>query len=328
MRPDESCSDEEPLVDTTAALALHSKKTARLQRRQQKKQLARKVHTDIHSLLDLPYVVLLEILSFLEPSDIFTLLQLSRSTRAFILDNETSIATTIKNRRYWVLNQCFPTPLPLEAVPDSARSALLSKEWQDRLRIHRNPYQHIKHIDPLAVCTCMNCVLAWNNLNIILDLAHWQTNFENREPLPIIPRGTNPQWNVKLLDQHAEIVTKAMYSPLAHARILQVHLDTTTRTIIRSGKWRKKGERPTTIRPRLYHLTDVEAASGVDAYLERSGPPSYQPIYMRDNYYHVEAFVPNRKWDKEQQRWQYYSKWPKPHENDLGWVVARFTPRN
>ncbi|RFU26929.1 hypothetical protein B7463_g9400, partial [Scytalidium lignicola] len=325
-KQDDTSSDEEPLVDTTAALPLRSKKTVRLQRRQEKKQSARKVHSDIESLFDLPYEVLLAILSFLAPSDLFSLLQVDNSTRTFILNNEKSIANTIKNRRYWILQQCFPLPLPLEDVPASARSALLSEKWQDRLRIHKNPYQHIKHIDPSAVCTCMSCVLAWNNLNIILDLAHWQTNFESREPLPIIPRGTNPEWNVKLLDQHAEIVTKAMHSPLTHARILQMHLDTTTRTIIRSSKWRRKSDKSTIIRPRLYHLSDAEATSGVDVYLERSGPPSYQPIYMRDNYYNVEAFVPNRKWDKEQKRWQYYSKWPKAHENDLAWLVARFTP--
>lgn len=185
-KQDDGSSDEEPLVDTTAALALHSKKTVRLQKRQQKKQSARKVHSDVHSFLDLPYEVLLVVLSFLPPSDIFTLLRLNQSTRKFILENEASIAHTIKSRRYWVLQQCFPLPVSLENVPDSARPALLSKNWQDRLRIHKNPYQHIKHIDPLTVCTCMSCVLAWNNLNIILDLAHWQSNFEKREPLPII----------------------------------------------------------------------------------------------------------------------------------------------
>jgi hypothetical protein len=183
----------------------------------------------------------------------------------------------------------------------------------------------------------MSCVLAWNNLCIILDLAHWQGNFDNREPLPIIPRGRNPEWNIDLLEKNAEIVTKAMHSPLAHARILQTHLDVTTRTILRTEKYRRKGDNdkpntkdktvpPQPRKPRLYHLTDDEAAAGTDEYLERSGPPSYQPIYMRDNYYSVEAFVPNRKWDKDEQRWHYYSKWPKPHENDLAWLVARFTP--
>lgn len=319
--------DGEPLVDTTAALTLRSKKTARLQKRQAQKESAQKVQSDIESFLDLPHELVLMILSFLQPSDLFRLLQLNHSMRILILENEKSIAESIMRRRYWVLKQCFPLPLALDQVPDAARPALLSDLWQIRLRIHKNPYQHIKHIDPLSVCTCMSCVLAWNNLNIILDLAHWQKYLENREPIPVIPRGRNPEWNVELLNRHADIVTKAMQSSLTYARILETHLDSTNRTIIRSGNWRKKGEKITTPRPRLYHLTDEEVAAGTDEYLERSGPPSFQPIFMRDNYYSVEAFVPNRKWDKDEQRWRYYSQWPRPHENDLSWLVARFMPQ-
>ncbi|KIW71360.1 hypothetical protein PV04_03541 [Phialophora macrospora] len=318
--------EDEPLIDTTAALAKHSKKTARLQKRQQKKQ-ARKVHSEIQSLLDFPQELLLLILGFLEPSDVLTMLHLNKSMRALTIENERSIADDIMRRRYWVLKQCFPLPVPLETLPSVARPALMSEQWQERLRIHKNPYQHIKHIDPSYTCTCMSCVLAWNNLNIILDLAHWQQNLATRVPIPIIPRGTNPEWNVNLLQRHAAIVTKAMKSPLNYARILQLHLETTIRTIIRSGNWRKKGEKTSVPKPRTYHLTDAEAAAGTDNFLERSGPPSYQPIYMRDNYYSVEAFVPNRKWDKEEQKWVYYAKWPRPHENDLNWLVARFTPK-
>ncbi|KAL2393282.1 hypothetical protein ABEF93_002592 [Exophiala dermatitidis] len=337
-----SSDDDQPLIDTTAQLALHSKKTARLQRRQEKKQSARKIRSEIQSILDLPPEILLLILSFLQPSDIYTLLRLNRSMRIFILDNENAIADSIMSRRYWVLLQCFPLPVMLEKVPDIARPVLLSQQWQDRLRIHKNPYQHIKQIDPSTVCTCMSCVLAWNNLCIILDLAHWQPNFDKREPLPIIPRGRNPEWNVDLLEKNAQIVMKAMHNPLAHARILQIHLDVTTRTILRTERWRRDGkekdkiDRPNSrdkilpvqpARPRLYRLTDEDVAAQTDEFLERSGPPSYQPIYMRDNYYNVEAFVPNRKWDRDEHRWHYYSKWPKPHENDLAWLVARFTPK-
>ena len=320
-------SEEEPLIDTTAILALHSKKTARVQRRQQKKHSAQKVHSDIQSFLDLPEELVLIVLSFLRPSDVFTLLRLNHSMQSFVLANERSIASSIMSRRYWILMQCFPPPVALEKVLAEARPALLSEHWQDRLRIHKNSYQHIKQIDPSSICTCMTCVLSWNNLCIILDLAHWQQNLDTREPLPIIPRGRNPEWNTELLDRHARIVTKSLFSPLTYACILQRHLDVTNRTIIRSGNWRKKGEKITAPRPRLYHLTDAEVAAGTDAYLERSGPPNYQPIYMRDNYYSLEAFVPNRKWNKEEKRWQYYSRWPRPHENDLAWLVARFTPK-
>ena len=324
-RKEHLIEDDEPLNDTTAVLPLHSKKTERLQRKQQKKS-RRKVHSDIKSFLDLPSELLIEVLSHLRPSDVVSLLRLSQFSRDFVLENEISIASSIKQRRYWVLHQCFPLPVPLSDVEPFAHSALLSEKWQERMKIHRNPYQHIKHIDPSAVCTCMSCVLAWNNLNIIIDLAHWQTNLSTRQPLPIIPRGRTPEWNVMLLDKHASIVRKAMYSPLTHARILEMHLNTITSTIIRFSKWRKKGENPAIQKTRLYRLRDEDAASETDEYLERGGPPSYQPIYMRDNYYSVEAFVPNRKWDKEEQKWHYYSKWPNPHLNDLSWVVTRFQP--
>ncbi|OAP56889.1 hypothetical protein AYL99_09001 [Fonsecaea erecta] len=320
-------AENEPLVDTTAALALHSKKTARLQKRQQKKQ-ARKVRSNVQSFLDLPQELLSIILSFLQPTDIFNLLLLNQSMRMFILNNERSIADDIMNRRYWILRQCFPPPVSLEQVPSVARPALMNEQRQGRGRIHKIQYQHIKQIDPSNVCTCMSCVLSWNNLNIVLDLAHWQKNLETREPLPVIPPGRNPDWNVQLLDQHAAIVTKATKSPLTYARILQIHLDTIIRTIIRFGKWEKKGDKARKPEPRLYRLTDAEAAAGTDEFLDRKGPPSYQPLYMRDNYYTVGAFVPHRKWDMDDQKWYYYAKWPRPHENDLNWIVARFTPKS
>lgn len=319
-----SDSELEPLVDTTAKLALNSKKTSRLQRRAEKKRAIRKAHShDIQSFLDLPPELLLEVLGDLLPSDLSQLFSLNTFMRNFILNNESAITEEIIRRRYWVLRQAFPLPVALDLVPVSARQTLLSQEWQDRLRIHKNPYQHIKPIDPTTVCTCMSCVLAWNNLCIILDLAHWQINLENRRPIPNVPRGTTPKWNVDLLQSSADTVTKAMVSPLTYARILQTHLDTTTRTLIRSEKWRKKGEKPLISLPRLYLLTDADALSGTDAYLERRGPPSYQPIFMRDNYYSVEAFVPNRKWDKDERVWKYYSRWPKPHEYDLAWLSSR-----
>ncbi|EXJ71969.1 uncharacterized protein A1O5_04471 [Cladophialophora psammophila CBS 110553] len=326
-RRHKTVAENEPLVDTTAALASHSKKTARLQRRQQKRQ-ARKVHSDVQSFLDLPQELLSIILGFLQPSDIFNLLRLNQSMRAFILNNERSIAEEILNRRYWILRQCFPPPVSLDQVPLVARPALMSEQRQGRGRIHKIPYQHIKQIDPLNVCTCMSCVLSWNNLNVILDLAQWQENLESREPLPVIPPGRNPDWNVKLLDRHAAIVTQATKSPLTYARILQIHLDTTIRTIIRFGKWEKKGAKITKLEPRQYQLTDAEAAAGIDEFLDRKGPPSYQPLYMRDNYYTVGAFVPHRKWDRDEQKWLYYAKWPRPHDNDLNWIVARFAPKS
>lgn len=322
-------SDDEPLIDKTTALSLRSKKTLRTQKKLQRKE-AKKVHSDIKSFLDLPHELLSLVFSFLEPSDIFSLQLVSQLTNDIILDYESAIAASIISRRYWVLAQCFRLPIPLSSVPQNAHPALLSPDWQSKLRLHKNPsYQHFAQIDPNELCTCMHCVLAWNNLNIILDLAHFQSHLDAREPLPIIPRGRHPEWNTELLAAHAVTVTKAIYSPLTYARILQLHLQTTTRTILRSSRWRKKGEKADVIKPRLYRMSDADVDVGTDQYLERSGPPSYQAPYMRDNYYTVEAFVPNRKWDKEEGKWLYYPKGGKgPHEADLAWVVARFTPKD
>ncbi|RMZ86698.1 hypothetical protein DV736_g6076, partial [Chaetothyriales sp. CBS 134916] len=316
------CQDV-PLIDTTAKLALRSKKTERLRHRQQKE--SKEVKSEIKCFLDLPFELLTEVFSFFLPSEIFALRRLNQFIRRFIDDNEHAIASRIIQRRYWVLVQCFPLPIPLSAVPLASQHALMSEPWQDLLKIHRNGYQHIQLINPRVVCMCMTCVLAWNNLN----------------PLPTIPCGRMPRWNTKLLEMHASIVRAAMKSHLCYARILQTHLHSITRTIVWNSEWQrsKRVETPlhktssssssspaAALKPRLYHLSDNDVAGETDEFLERYGPPSYQPIYMRDNYYTEEAFVPNRKWDKEGKSWKYYSKWPTPHQNDLVWLTARFAP--
>ena len=111
-RREHASEEDEPLNDTTTTLPLHSKKTVRLERKQQKKS-QRKVHSDIKSFLDLPGELLVEVLSHLRPSDLFSVLRVSSFSRDFILENEVGIATSLKQRRYWVLNQCFPLPVSL-----------------------------------------------------------------------------------------------------------------------------------------------------------------------------------------------------------------------
>ena len=138
------------------------------------------------------------------------------------------------------------------------------------LQIHKKPYQHVKGIDPLEVCTCMNCVFSWNNLCLILDLHHWQKNLDNREPIPMIPRGSSPEWNRKLLEANAAVVEKAMNGHLLYyALILEKHLRTTMSTLSRTFRGKK------TVHPkRLYHFTKADAEEETDEFLERSGPPS------------------------------------------------------
>ncbi|KAK5173068.1 uncharacterized protein LTR77_003190 [Saxophila tyrrhenica] len=318
-RRDRIIDEDEPLVDTTAKLTLKSKKTDRAKRRVEKKQKKVATSPTPTSLLNLPAELLQEIAGYLQPSDVFQLLQVNRNVYDFIQSNESTIARDIIRRRYFVLSRCFPLPVAFENVESSARPSLLSDRRQDMLQIHKKPYQHVKGIDPLNICTCMSCVFSWNNLNMILDLSYWQKNLNEREPILMIPRGTAPEWNRKLLEANAAIVERAMDSRLVHAAILEKHLKTTVQTIFRTFRGRK------TVHPkRLYHLTLVEAEKETDEFLERSGPPSYEFPWHRDNYYGLEAYVPNRKWSKEQERWLYYAEGL--HERDLEWVKQRFTP--
>lgn len=317
--------DDEPLIDTTEALQLKSKKTERLQKRQQKKLKKTTVQSDTKSFLELPHELLHEVLSYLLPSDIIGLQRLNKATAAFIQDNESIIARDIIRRRYWVLARSLPLPVPLDQVSLPAQASLQSQKWQDRLQIHKKPYQHIRSIDPKQFCSCMTCVIAWNNLCVVLDLAHFQTNFNNREPLPMIPRGTDPKWNTDLICAHATIVEKAVHSPLYYACILQTHLKTTVGTINRQYRVGKK----TSVQnpKRLYLLSPADVDRETDEFLERSGPPTLDFPFHRDRYHYIEAYVPNRGWSKMQARWMYqYASPRKVHESDLEWTMRYYKP--
>lgn len=316
----------EPLIDTTAALPLKSKKTERMQKRLGKKTSKRQAAAELQSFLSLPAELLHEVLSYLRPTDLFRLERVSGSTQAFIHQHETTLAKDISLSRYWVLSRCLPLPVPFSSVPFDAHSALLNSKRQEMLNIHKRPYQHVENIDPHHTCTCMSCVFAWNNLNMALDFGHWQKNLDAREPIPMIPRGQLPEWNATLIARHAQIVSKAIRSPLTYVAILEKHLNTTIRTILRRSKYLK--HRPVLPEHRPYHLSYAEATESdthmvTDEFLERKGAPSYELPYHRDNYYNLEAYVPNRKWSKEQERWLYYGR---QHASDLEWVKARFGP--
>ncbi|GAB7365854.1 hypothetical protein MBLNU230_g7185t1 [Neophaeotheca triangularis] len=312
---------DEPLVDKTEALPLRSKKTDRLKKRLEKKTKKKKGSgLDVKSFLDLPVELLHEIFSHLRPRDILgSLLLLNRSTKTFIEENETSLARDICARRYWVLSQCFHLPVPLQEVPPKAIPSLLSPQRQQLLTLHRKPYHHIVASFPEEVCTCMTCVFAWNNLCMVLDFAHWQPYLNDREPIPMIPRGSMPEWNTKLLEANGAVVKHAMKSPLTYARILEKHLDSITGTLMRPIRYNKKISLPN--KNRLYNLTSEDVEKGTDGFLDRKGPPSYEPPWHRDNYYSLECYVPNRKWDKEELRWKY---WPAQHRRDLEWIMERF----
>ncbi|KAK1066359.1 hypothetical protein LTR74_007246 [Friedmanniomyces endolithicus] len=328
--------NEEPLVDTTAAMAKNSKKTRRLQKQQQKRHQRAVARDRPASFLDLPAELLQEILGYLRPSDVFRLQLLNSATRDFIQQNERAIAKDIMDRRYWVLQRCFPLPIRLEEVDEHTRLALLNPRREKMTEIHKKPYQHIKPLDPREVCSCPSCLVAWNNLNVALDFAYFQGHLNHREPIPMIPRGSSPKWNSELTEAHARIVERAISSPLTYATILEIHLDSTVSTLLRQVRFppqtrvhqHNKMISTKTFHPStLYQVTERDA-NGSDEFLERDGAlvrPSYDVPFNRDNYYSLLAYVPNRKWSKDERRWLYYARGA--HERDLEWTRRWFLPK-
>ncbi|KAF1980972.1 hypothetical protein K402DRAFT_398963 [Aulographum hederae CBS 113979] len=292
-RGDDADDLEEPLVDTTVAIPLRSKRT---ERKHKKKQLSTKPNADPKSLFHLPSELFLEILSYLRPSDIYALSCLSKAVREFVLANEIFICKEIVSWRYPILKKSFPRPVSLSSVSTTARAALHSPARQSNRK--QASYQHISPPHPYEVCTCMTCTFAWNNLNLILDFAHFQPKLRSQQPIPIVARGQHPAWNTQLLGEHATVVRNAAHSPLAHARILQHHLRSTTLSVAHHAANASN-------RRRRFRMTAKDEKSETDHWLGRSGPPSTDFPWSRDHYYMLEAWVPNRGWNGQEGRWMY-----------------------
>lgn len=313
-------------VANDGSLTVYSKRSERRRRKQQLKQ--NKPRGEVRSLLDFPFDIIVLVLSFLRPSDVFRLSRTCRPLNTFLLEEHAAlISRSILQWRYSCLVKAVRLPVLLSDLDDPHLRALLqSSERLNKLDIHRRPYQHIKPPDPSLVCTCLTCVLRWNILCLVVDFAHWQDNLDAGVPLPVIPRGRQPEWNAKLLAAHATIVEKAVNpltggraSPLWYAAILEAHLNSTIRSIRRHSA--NKGNK----RPR-FRMTLRDAASGTDDFLQRVGPPSVDFPFHRDNYYMLEAYLPNRSWFKEQGRWGYMPA--EQHERDLEQIKRRASGRN
>ena len=140
----------------------------------------------------------------------------------------------------------------------------------------------------------------------------------------MLARGMRPAWNTDLVRTHASIVETAIISPIHRAAILQRHLNTTIRTIMRSATLRnRKGQATGQFHPppnRLYRLSEADVALETDAFLQRSGPPSLEFPFSRDNYYTLLSYLPNRRWVTLEQGgyWLYYGAL---HENDVAWAA-------
>ena len=274
MQPYHS-DDEEPLDDKTAAIPLHSKRTERMQR---KKASRDKKRSAVINLTKLPTEVILDVLEYLLPSDILSFSLANRRFRSVVLANSNLLGSKVVQRRYQLLSKCFPLPLFLTQVDPTIQPLLLDAARLQRFVIHHKPYQHVQAFDPQLLCTCISCVLAWNNLNVILDFAWWQRNLDIGEPIPMLPRGRTAEWNEKLVKRHASIVQKALRDRLWYAWMMETHLSSTVRAIRRHSK--NKGNKRKHV-----EMTEEDAHSGTDDFLAKNGPPSLEFPYRRDEYY-------------------------------------------
>ncbi|KAI1385367.1 uncharacterized protein F4822DRAFT_342368 [Hypoxylon trugodes] len=312
MRKGDISEDEElgVLEDKTEALTLRSKRTERTRKKQAKK--TKKTKSQPLDILSLPYELVLGIFSWLRPSDVFNLQRVNKAFYGFIAQAERRITRVITRWRYVCLEKCFRLPILLQQVGPSIHALLQDPDRQEILTIHKKPYQHVQSPDPAEICTCLTCLLRWSSLCLIVDFAHWQENLDIGEPIPMIPRGKHPEWNQALLASNAAIVRKALHSPLWHARLLETHLDSITRSIRRQAA--NKGNKR-----KRFRMLKEDVDSGSDLFLERSGPPSLDFPFHRDNYYMLEAYLPNRSWNADQRRWMYVPA--DQHNTDIQFIV-------
>lgn len=304
-----------PLTDSErvkldGSLIRKSKRIER-QRKKQAKKSARQP-AERRSIFDLPFELVMTILADLLPSDLIRLSRVNKSMKEFISQQEASLTREIIRSRYATLEKCLRLPVLLEDVgDDEARAALLRPERLTGF-VRKQAYSHVLTPDPEVVCTCLTCVLRWNSLCLAVDFAHWQGNLDKGEPIPMFPRGTNPEWNRTLLQRNAGVVLRALREPLWYAVVLERHLESTVGSIRRHSA--NKGNRR-----RRFRMTREDERVGTDGFLERSGPPTMDFPFHRDNYYMLEAYLPNRGWNGDEERWMYMPA--SQHDTDVGMVV-------
>ncbi|KAK0613695.1 hypothetical protein B0T14DRAFT_539446 [Immersiella caudata] len=299
-------SDEPPLVDLTQALPVKSKRTERLRKKLQKKAHPKLVGA--RGFEDLPYELTMSIFRLLRPRDFFALCRVSKGLRAFTLAEESRICESVIELRYPVLARCLQRPVLMENLDEPVRQALQSPLRPETQTMYSKPYQHVQPPDLTLVCTCMTCVLRWNSLCLALDFAHWQDDLDTGKPLPIIPRGTHPDWNNNLLSKNAAMVLKSMRSSLWYMRILEIHLGAIIRSVRRHGQNRGNQRR-------RFLMTEEDACNETDVFLEPHGPQTVDFPFSRDNYYMLEAYLPGRSWSADRNRWVYFPA--NQHDTDV-----------
>jgi hypothetical protein len=66
-------------------------------------------------------------------------------------------------------------------------------------------------------------------------------------------------------------------------------------------------------------MTTEDELAETDLFLDRSGPPTVDFPFHRDNYYMLEAYLPNRAWNGEDQRWMYMPA--DQHDRDIAYLL-------
>lgn len=300
-------------VTAAGSLKIRSKRTERMKRKLQKKTAKSSSRPPTH-ILDLPNEILAGIVSHMLPSDIFKTAQTCQALHQLVQHNETLLSRHIISERFSLLEKCFRLPVTLDQIEPKLHDVLQNSRRMDMLGIHRK-YQHIPQPNPFESCTCLTCVMRWNALCIIVDFNNWQSNLTGGEPIPIIPRGQKPEWNEKLLEKTYAIVLRALRSPLAYAHLLELHLKNTCAAIKRQSE-NKSNQRP------HFKMSKAEAELNSDQFLDKSGPATVDMPFHRDNYYFLEAYLPNRTWLKDDKKWVYMPA--DLHDRDLDWVAKRW----
>ncbi|KAK2038475.1 F-box domain-containing protein [Colletotrichum somersetense] len=315
LRPGEVSKAVADRVTSPGSLNLRSKKAERMKRKLQKKTAKTSNHQPTH-LLHLPNEILVSIMMHMLPSDILKASHTCQTLRELVKYNETLLSRHIVSTRYPVLGRCFRLPVSLGDINHKFHPVLQYETRIEMLGIHRR-YRHIPQPDPFRACTCLTCVLRWQALFTIVDFNHWQRDLAAGNPIPVIPRGEEPEWNEKLKEKTACIVLRALESPIIYACLLETHLRNTCASIKRQTD--NKGNRR-----RHFAMLKEEAESDADHFLEREGPTTADMPFQRDGYDLLEAYLPGRTWLKNEKRWAYMPA--DIHDRDLAWAVTRWSP--
>lgn len=265
------------------------------------------------SILDLPFDVLLDIFLWLRPSEIRTISHGSLALEEYLSRYDYYLAKRIIAERYNILSKCFPLPISVTELDSRTKELLGHPEI-----LHRSQTQHpiLGYLEPgdlSKICSCKSCKLAWDNLCLVVDLAHFQGHLHYGVPIPKLgPAGDKN--NTKLMKSVALQVEEAVRSPMAYAAILELQLFSIVSTITRthmSAPDRKRYNNLPGFRPRMrplylrrpYGLTDEEVALNTDHFLRRQYKEAQPFPKKRDDYYGLEPYLPNRSWIEED--WAY-----------------------